>query len=184
MNDADRELIELAAKAYGIQVKGWLNSKLIGFDTNTECPVNGDWNPLESDGDAFRLMVALDIDIRFYRKHVDANCDSRAGSIFKEHGKDRAAATRNAIVRAAAEIGRGANKLRQAKGDGMNPKDFFSKYGREQIEIGCPWVTVEEMYQAFKARMMDELCVNLKQAGKIEDDGHSYFVDGELVDKE
>lgn len=66
----------------------------------------------------------------------------------------------------------------------MNPKDFFSKYGREQIEIGCPWVTVEEMYQAFKARMMDELCVNLKQAGKIEDDGHSYFVDGELVDKE
>lgn len=61
MNDNDRELIELAAKAYGIQVKGWLNDKLIGFDANTEWPVNGDWNPLESDGDAFRLAVYLGI---------------------------------------------------------------------------------------------------------------------------
>jgi len=59
-----------------------------------------------------------------------------------------------------------ADKLRQAKGDGMNPKDFFSKYGREQIEIGCPWVTVEEMYQAFKARMMEELCHTSGQACK------------------
>ena len=191
----DKELLELAAKASGIK----LEFRRLLWTEGTDYPCYEDtksvceapryipvirWNPLVDDGDAFRLMVALDIDIRFYRKHVDANCDSRAGSIFKEHGKDRAAATRNAIVRAAAEIGRGANKLRQAKGDGMNPKDFFSKYGREQIEIGCPWVTVEEMYQAFKARMMDELCVNLKQAGKIEDDGHSYFVDGELVDKE
>ena len=92
--------------------------------------------------------------------------------------------TRAAIIDAKHKARQEANRLRQAKGDGMNPKDFFSKYGREQIEIGCPWVTVEEMYQAFKARMMDELCVNLKQAGKIEDDGHSYFVDGELVDKE
>lgn len=63
MNDNDRELIELAAKAYGINVKGWINSKLIGFDTNTEQPVNGDWNPLESDGDAFRLACNLRMSI-------------------------------------------------------------------------------------------------------------------------
>lgn len=195
MKDADRELIELAAKAYGIQVKGWLNDKLIGFDTNTEQPVNGDFNPLESDGDALRLLVkisqrdggaALMLNSRFNQHHF-AQCHTDANTISpSEHMTESpSAATRRVITRTAAEIGRGANKLRQAKGDGMNPKDFFSKYGREQIEIGCPWVTVEEMYQAFKARMMDELCVNLKQAGKVEDDdGHSYFVDGELVDKE
>lgn len=115
MTDADRELIELAAKAAGIKLDKGTGagqpSQNNGFDIAGNAVLdwhNGTkWNPLQSDADAFRLMVALDIDIRFYRKHVDANCDSRAGSIFKEHGKDRAAATRNAIVRAAAEIGRG-----------------------------------------------------------------------------
>ena len=111
MTDNDREMLELAAKAAGFEhavyqdMQGWGEVRY-GY---SHAIWTGDdyWNPLENDGDAFRLMVALDIDIRFYRKHVDANCDSRAGSIFKEHGKDRAAATRNAIVMAAAEIGRG-----------------------------------------------------------------------------
>ena len=74
--------------------------------------------------------------------------------------------SRAAIADAKHKARQEANRLRQAKGDGMNPKDFFSKYGREQIEIGCPWVTVEEMYQAFKARMMDELCHTSGQACK------------------
>ena len=89
MNDNDRELIELAAKAYGIQVKGWLNDKLIGFDTNTEWPVNGDWNPLESDGDALRLLVkisqrdggaALMLNSRFNQHHF-AQCHTDANTI-------------------------------------------------------------------------------------------------------
>lgn len=87
MTDNDRELIELAAKAYGIQVKGWLNSKLIGFDTNTEQPVNGDWNPLEDDGDAFRLAVQLRIETRFMEgfKQVQCNRDSDRNN-FHLHG--------------------------------------------------------------------------------------------------
>ncbi len=117
MTDNDRELIGLAAKAYGINVKGWINDKLIGFDTNTEQPVNGDWNPLESDGDALRLAVKLQLTI--WNEHVSAGCayctqgekdnfpevSSGNNESFVIDGDY--AATRRAIVLAAAEISRG-----------------------------------------------------------------------------
>ena len=108
MNDNDRELIELAAKAYGIQVKGWLNDKLIGFDTNTEWPVNGDWNPLESDGDALRLMVALQISVTpcFGSTYIDAGGRLDFSHIHSEN-ETAISGARRAIVMMAAEIGRG-----------------------------------------------------------------------------
>lgn len=107
MNDNDRELIELAAKAYGIQVKGWINDKLIGFDTNTEWPVNGDWNPLESDGDALRLMVALQISVTpcCGSTYIDAGGQLDFSHV---HSNETAiSGARRAIVMMAAEIGRG-----------------------------------------------------------------------------
>lgn len=118
MNDNDRELIELAAKAYGINVKGWINDKLIGFDTNTEWPVNGDWNALTDDGDALRLAVRLRIDTKFLdgfkqvccRRDVDRDNFEMHGLVGYGNGacpEPTAENVRRAIVRAAAEIGRG-----------------------------------------------------------------------------
>ncbi len=117
MTDNDRELIELAAKAYGIQVKGWLNDKLIGFDTNTERPVNGDWNPLESDGDAFRLMAALNLRLYFGEEFdmgvVVADKTDENWEFVESHsisGNGKLSAARRAIVEAAAETGRGCDE--------------------------------------------------------------------------
>lgn len=100
----DRELLELAAKAAGIQIgcRGCGKFGCIG-----EC----EWNPLTDDGDALRLAVKLKITLFQTSKSViaepDADFDYKLISK-KEYcdGETRCAATRSAIVRAAAEIGR------------------------------------------------------------------------------
>lgn len=118
MTGADRELVELAARAYGLQVKGWIGSKLKYFDPITgftDC--EGIWNPLEDDGDAFRLLVkisqrpggaALMINSRLNMYHV-AQCYTDANTIApSEHLiGNPASVTRRVITKAAAEIGRG-----------------------------------------------------------------------------
>lgn len=101
----DRELLELAAKAAGIRFHaGCEYSSSGGLRT-----LGGWWNPLAVNGDAFELAVRLRLDIcRPSSKHaavcvwVDHLCDF----IEENEGADTAAATRRAIVRAAAEIGR------------------------------------------------------------------------------
>lgn len=95
----DRELLELAAKAAGIEIT-WSDA--------TECYWISDetWCPLDEDGDALRLAVKLDIvprcinGIAFAWK--DCICD-----VTEAYTDDLYASTRRAIVRAAAEIGRG-----------------------------------------------------------------------------
>lgn len=70
------------------------------------------WRPLNDDGDALRLAVALNLGIsvpvhrtiRARRADVISFRDSAV--IARECGNDPYAATRRAIVRAAAEIGR------------------------------------------------------------------------------
>lgn len=117
----DRELIELAAKSAGIAgyrysngfgcMAHWNESDGGWFDA---CCL---WNPLTDDGDALRLAVKLSL-------HICIDAES-AGAITVEWGFDEGgcaqhsvvensqdepgdcAATRRAIVRAAAEIGRG-----------------------------------------------------------------------------
>lgn len=105
---SDRELLELAAKAAGYEWKwdlprgmkkgGWLRIKV-----GDRWPV---WDPLKDDGEALRLAITLDITI-------DAPKGGRfvyaggQGSFSEPVGKDKMAATRRAIVRAAAEIGKG-----------------------------------------------------------------------------
>lgn len=84
----DRELLELAAKAAGLRV-------------NFHPTASYNWNPLTDDGDALRLAVTLGL-------VVDCSRPS-AGEPFKHHviwidGPCDNAATRRAIVRAAAEI--------------------------------------------------------------------------------
>ena len=110
----DRELIELAAKAYGeIPIPlVWIRP----FD-NELTPINNrgePWNPLNDDGDALRLAVDLDLAIVPYpiynkQKHSvlvqKKNLDESRFEKMELHGDDPRAATRRAITRAAAAIG-------------------------------------------------------------------------------
>jgi hypothetical protein len=99
----DRELLELAAKAAGftVQPKGRTdgNFLVLGGDY-------GDliWSPLTDDGDALRLAVKLGIQL-----HIEGREESRAvwanDTMLWAEG-DELGATRRAIVRAAAQIGK------------------------------------------------------------------------------
>lgn len=93
----DRDLLELAAKASGELTPSWY-----GNDAYFE-GVLSRWNPLEDDGDALRLAVHLFQDIKFW--YFD-NSVSVGNNMRVVCGDDQLAATRRAIVRAAAEIGR------------------------------------------------------------------------------
>lgn len=67
----------------------------------------GVWNPLTDDGDALRLAVKLGIHLQFAMDYAVAYAGSVHAKQFTERcGSDQYAATRRAIVRAAAEIGR------------------------------------------------------------------------------
>lgn len=114
MTDADRELIELAAKAAGIKLDKGTGagqpSQNNGFDIAGNAVLdwhNGTkWNPLQSDADAFRLMVALQISVTpcFGSTYIDAGGHLDFSHV---HNDETAiAGTRRAIVMMAAEIGR------------------------------------------------------------------------------
>jgi hypothetical protein len=103
---SDRELLELAAKAAGIRINYWV------YDNNDDSPSvlesGGIWNPLTDDGDALRLAVKCEIAINPWAgKTVCWHEDSKVINHEKHDcNDDPCAATRRAIVRAAAEIGR------------------------------------------------------------------------------
>jgi hypothetical protein len=130
----DRELLELAAKAAGLKIhvarqverdeEGHANSGLWIVNGST-C-----WNPLTNDGDALRLAVKLGLKVSSYVYFSDkcqlsatATAAMPSGSSWidqpigrfpeytESHVKhDPYAATRRAIVRAAAEIGKGVTQ--------------------------------------------------------------------------
>jgi hypothetical protein len=109
----DLELLEAAAKAAGINHVDYTGTDYDGFSGLVALDDVGRhvscWSPLTDDGDAFRLAVKLRLKIyhaetcaiverkRYSREWISASDD--------ENG-DRYAATRRAIVRAAAAIGR------------------------------------------------------------------------------
>jgi hypothetical protein len=118
---SDRELLELAAKAAGqdywlVRLRGVNRSVTEHMHYKGKDGETLEWNPLKDDGDALRLAVKLDIE--FYqgdddgpsvyagywgkseRRDVTRLCASEPIS------DDPSAATRRAIVRAAAEIGK------------------------------------------------------------------------------
>jgi len=113
----DRELLEAAAKAAGIEVDFTVFSdgSFIWFKQGGDC-FSGQWNPLTDDGDALRLAVKLELDIYYgddeggTSVHVgyahDPDSDSMVRYCIEQCDTDPYAATRRAIVRAAAEIGR------------------------------------------------------------------------------
>jgi len=106
----DRELLELAAKAAGIAyikpAEGYDGS--LGLATGSHPMQTHPWNPLDDDGDALRLAVKCEIAINPWAgKTVCWHEDSKVMNHEKHDcNDDPYAATRRAIVRAAAEIGR------------------------------------------------------------------------------
>lgn len=110
----DRELLELAAKAAGIRHIQPTNDYdgSLGLILCDEYNWPGrDWSPLTDDGDALRLAVKLMLSVTIGPCQVQAVSISGAlrGEFPKEDAiyQDMGIATRRAIVRAAAEIGRG-----------------------------------------------------------------------------
>ena len=101
---SDRELLEFAAKAAGLH-------RCENYYTDA-AGNHVDWNPLADDGDALRLMVRLRLEPRFIdNSHSNGAEPSRVtlhnfAGIVENIDGDPLAATRRAIVRAAAEIGR------------------------------------------------------------------------------
>jgi hypothetical protein len=103
----DRELLELAAKAAGIDLDGW-SEYGYGFDT-VQNPMSW-WNPLTDDGDALRLAVKLEMSFvsgghGFKGKTIWVRCGMTECTEYQN--EDPYAATRRAVVRCAAEIGKG-----------------------------------------------------------------------------
>lgn len=126
----DRRLLEDAAKAAGIEVRFM---RTMSADLRTDrgelpymvkphkppewnkrvsdwCVL---WNPLEDDGDALRLAVKLRIDFTMSEvagvEYAEA-CVPGAPWMSESIGDDEKAATRRAIVRAAAELGRAGSE--------------------------------------------------------------------------
>jgi len=94
----DRELLELAAKAAVIEIENNSENVFAIWDFTQEPATFREWNPLIDDGDALRLAVKLHLPpegiIMFHASEMP------------EWGSDPYAATRRAIVLAAAEIGK------------------------------------------------------------------------------
>lgn len=94
----DRELLELAAKAAGVRGEWLFNTFRQGVLINGlyDELMESYWNPLTDDGDALRLAVKC---LPFYTLQYTTED-------YEHCSQDGYAATRRAIVRAAAEIGK------------------------------------------------------------------------------
>ena len=117
--NTDKELLENAAKSIGMTLR---YNYLGGRDANQP------WNPLDDDGDAFRLAAALNICVVHdepimiavheyngysegeYERGVEAwivdKYDASTIEFAEIYGDDKDKATRLAIVKVAAEIGK------------------------------------------------------------------------------
>ncbi len=112
----DRELLEKAAKAAGLEIE-WERDLAFPFQERwvalAKCGWEGqpswrEWNPLREDGDAQRLAVKLRIGTEWWESMPDGiagriNFD-RNGVILMSNVDDMAAMWRRCVVRAAVEM--------------------------------------------------------------------------------
>ena len=106
----DQELLELAAKAAGLTNLTYCPTWkcMAEFDIDKQGGYfkwDTYWNPLKDDSDALRLAVKLGLTVVVESDMVFCR-NQRSDKAFCESGRDLYAATRRAIVRAAAEIGK------------------------------------------------------------------------------
>ena len=105
----DREVLEMAAKAAGIDL--W-HEDVFTNGLTQKVSDNGvlRWNPLTDDGDALRLAVKLGIGFQCHQGRGDYvladDGNNHSHCIWFGPEGEPLAATRRAITRAAAEIGR------------------------------------------------------------------------------
>lgn len=94
----DKELLELAAKAAGVDglIKGTADGAVWLFRDDNGSP----WNPLTDDGDALRLAAKLKMNVCLHTTPVHVYADMPNQDVLTD------ACYRRAIVRTAAEIGR------------------------------------------------------------------------------
>lgn len=106
----DRELLELAAKAAGIELQWPLDGRVGAYPANPWWKDAPGWNPLADDGDALRLAVYLRLMIAWDRWNDNDYVCIRHRDLDEEIGiqidQDPNKTVRRAIVLAAAEIGR------------------------------------------------------------------------------
>ena len=92
----DRELLELAAKAAGMNTREFATDSITRWHWRDDGTYTA-WNPLTDDGDALRLAVKLGLFMRAAVREIPRD----------EYDAEPYAATRRAITRAAAAIGEG-----------------------------------------------------------------------------
>lgn len=118
----ERELLEWAAKAAGytgrVEFSGLTDECFFAFDADTaQRTGRATWNPRNDDGDSRRLEVALNIDVQFNTDNDEQTTSAIApsperpgsgeGRCFTEGWRDdKGLATRLAVLRAAAAIGK------------------------------------------------------------------------------
>ena len=121
MTDEDKNLLELAAKAAGLKNYRYCPAEdglhaCIEFDDEDDCTVV--WMPHLDDGDALRLAAKLNLSICYTLGDINApwgtalvgfspweNASPIAAVRYQTH-EEKMVATRRAITRAAAEIGK------------------------------------------------------------------------------
>ena len=103
----DQELLRLAALAAGYELEwapewpgGGCFMRRVVPEPEPPFSKRVPWNPLEDDGDAFRLAVEMEFSIVFGENYVIISGDQ---SPSVNNGNDRCLAVRDAIVRAAAK---------------------------------------------------------------------------------
>lgn len=99
------QLLQRLSEAAGIELQDYCTKVVtVFYDKSTASP----WNPLTSDADALRLAVKLRLDVTHWGGTVNVNKPGPRHVHVPEHwgpDGDVSAATRRAIVRAAAQIG-------------------------------------------------------------------------------
>ena len=107
----DKTMLELAAKACGAYWFGHYGCWYMG---------DNPWNPLTDDGDALRLAVKLRLELEYaFGDQGECVCQYWIGGegfkrLTQPIDGNPYAATRRAIVRAAAEIGKGMGEVDDA----------------------------------------------------------------------
>ena len=110
--ETDRELLEMAAKClHNMRDPNFANYEVLDDCVclelgNRRGAITSYWNPLTDDGDALRLAVKLKLTPMMRNLGVDVVSLETTEAAYERYRDDPCAATRRAIVRAAAEIGR------------------------------------------------------------------------------
>lgn len=102
----DKELLELAAKAMGFVQHHSYREKTNSLLWLSESGFPATWSPLTDDKDAFQLAVDLKMNLTLSGWRAEAQVAEHPTVVEPVVNNDAYAATRRAIVRAAAEIGR------------------------------------------------------------------------------